>query len=97
VSTTADQVGRGRAPAQAPAAARRRGPSATAIAGCALALTLVFLLLFYGESRYRSCIQRVEAQYPAVPVSSFNQRSTGPLKVSFVDERARALRDCGRL
>ena len=49
-----------------------------------------------GESRYRSCIARVQAQYPAVPVSAFTGRATGPLKVSFVNERARALDDCGR-
>ena len=53
-------------------------------------------LLFYGEARYRSCIASAEARYPAVPVSAFNQQSTGPLKVSFVEERADALDDCGR-
>jgi hypothetical protein len=61
-----------------------------------LVLVLLFALLFYGESRYRSCIARAEAEFPAVPVSSFNQRETGPLKVSFVEERARALDECGR-
>jgi hypothetical protein len=53
-------------------------------------------VLVVGESRYRSCIARAEARYPAVAVSAFTGRATGPLKVSFVDERARALDDCGR-
>jgi len=61
-----------------------------------LALVLLFGLLFYGEARYRSCIARAEAEFPAVAVSSLNQRETGPLKVSFVAERARALERCGR-
>jgi hypothetical protein len=34
--------------------------------------------------------------YPAVPVSAFNSRAAGPLKVSFTAERARALDSCGR-
>jgi hypothetical protein len=63
----------------------------------ALLVAVVFLALFYGEARYRSCIQRVEAQYPAVPVSAFNQRDTGALKVSYVAERNGALADCGRI
>jgi len=58
-----------------------------------VALCAVLLL---GESRYRSCIARAEAQYPAVPVSAFTGRATGPLKVSFVNERAGALDDCSR-
>jgi hypothetical protein len=37
-----------------------------------------------------------DARYPAVAVSAFTGRATGPLKVSFVAERARALDDCGR-
>lgn len=53
-------------------------------------------LLFVGESRYRSCIARAEAEFPAVPVSSFTGEATGPLKVSFVNERAAALDECGR-
>jgi hypothetical protein len=61
-----------------------------------LALLVLFGLLFYGEARYRSCIARAEAEFPAVSVSSFNQAGTGPLKVSFVAERARALEQCGR-
>ena len=46
--------------------------------------------------RYRSCIARAVAQYPAIPVSAFTGRVTGPLKVSYASERAAALDDCGR-
>ena len=82
------------APPQAPA---RRAPAGRApIVIVALVLAFLMALLFYGEARYRSCIASAEARYPAVPVSAFNQQSTGPLKVSFVEERADALDDCGR-
>ena len=81
------------APPQAP---RRRAPAGQPLVIVALVLTFLMALLFYGEARYRSCIASAEARYPAVPVSAFNQQSTGPLKVSFVEERADALDDCGR-
>jgi hypothetical protein len=78
------------------ATARRRLPRTAWLPLAVLALLVVFGLLFYGEARYRSCLARAEAEFPAVPVSSFNQAATGPLKVSFVAERARALERCGR-
>jgi len=79
-----------------PADTRRRSAATIAVV-VAAALVALCAVLFVGESRYRSCIARAEARYPAVPVSAFTGRATGPLKVSFVDERARALDDCGRL
>jgi hypothetical protein len=88
VSTVAEQ--------EAPAAARGRTRLLPWLPGAVLVLVFLFALLFYGEARYRSCIARAEAEFPAVAVSSFNQRDTGPLKVSYVDERARALEGCGR-
>lgn len=62
---------------------------AVILLACAVLATL--------EMRYRSCIARAEAAYPAVPVSALTTQDTGPLKVSFVEERQRALNDCGRL
>ena len=74
---------------------RQTSPATIAFVVAAIVVALCGVLLV-GESRYRSCIARAEARYPAVPVSAFTGRATGPLKVSFVDERARALDDCGR-
>ena len=74
----------------------RYGPRAAWIPIAVVVLLVLFGLLFYGEARYRNCIARAEAEFPAVPVSAFNQDDTGPLKVSFVAERARALDRCGR-
>jgi hypothetical protein len=66
--------------------------------GAAVALVVVVLcaVALVGEARYRNCIAKAEAEFPAVPVSAFNTRATGPVKVSFVEERAAALDRCGR-
>ena len=74
----------------------RRTSRATIAVVTAAVIVALCAVLLVGESRYRSCIDRAEARYPAVPVSAFTGRATGPLKVSFVEERARALDDCGR-
>ena len=62
----------------------------------AAAVVLFCALAFLGEARYRSCIARAQAEFPAIPVSALTGEETGPLKVSFVTERADALDDCGR-
>jgi hypothetical protein len=79
-----------------PATAQRRPTWPTAVIAVAALVVALCALLLVGESRYRSCIARAEAEFPAIPVSSFTGQATGPLKVSFVNERARALDDCGR-
>lgn len=58
---------------------------------------LVCAVLGVVEARYRSCIAAAEARYPAVPVSAFTTEDTGPLKVSFVEERQEAVDACSRL
>jgi hypothetical protein len=76
------------------------GPGRPTWPGAVIAIAAIIValsaLLLVGESRYRSCIARAEAEFPAIPVSSFSGQATGPLKVSYVRERARALDDCGR-
>jgi hypothetical protein len=63
----------------------------------AAAIASVSLLWLAGEAHYRSCIAKAEARYPAVPVSAFTGRQTGPVKVSFVNERAKAISSCTRV
>ena len=72
-----------------------RSPVTVAVVLTAL-VVVVCAVLFVAEQRYRSCIARAQAEYPAVAVSSFNGDDTGPLKVSFVEERGRALDACDR-
>lgn len=73
------------------------GRASRVLALTALVVLILAAILLVGESRYRSCIAHAEAEFPAVPVSAFTGNQTGPLKVSFVEERAQALEDCGRL
>lgn len=68
------------------------------IAAAIVAVVVVlFAVLALGEMRYRSCLARAATEFPAIPVSAFSGRATGPLKVSYVQERAAALDECGRL
>lgn len=76
---------------------RNPGRSAAIAAAVALTLITISVVVLALESRYRSCVSAAEAKYPAVAVSAFSTRATGPLKVSFVGERQRAVDDCGRL
>jgi hypothetical protein len=75
------------------------GGKRAAVLGAVIAavVLLVCAVLATLEMRYRSCIARAEAAYPAVPVSAFTTEDTGPLKVSFVELRQRALDRCERL
>ena len=61
------------------------------------AVLMLCLLWGAGESHYRSCVMAAEARFPGVPVSALTTRETGPLKLSFVEERQRAVADCDRL
>lgn len=60
-------------------------------------VAIVCLLWGAMESHYRSCVMAAEARFPGVPVSALTTRETGPLKLSFVEERQRAVAACGRL
>jgi hypothetical protein len=72
---------------------RSRGPVRIALI-VALALVALSLVWIASEQHYRSCIARAQARYPAVPVSAFNRKDVGPVKVSFVNERMKAVDDC---
>jgi hypothetical protein len=65
-----------------------------ALASLPLAIPLLWLA---GEAHYRSCVEAAEARYPAVSVSAFNTRDTGPLKLSYAVERGRAVQACDHL
>jgi hypothetical protein len=64
-----------------------------------VAIVVVAVSLFWlaAESHYKSCIAQANAKYPAVPVSANNGTVTGPLKLSFVSERQKAVDDCHRI
>ena len=76
-----------------------RGPINWRFVAIVAAVTIVVLSVFWiaAESHYRSCIAKANAKFPAVAVSAFNGKATGPLRVSFVTERQKAVDDCHRL
>jgi hypothetical protein len=69
----------------------------TVVAGalvlCAAVLALSGILAVR-EVGKQTCIEKAEARFPAVPVSAFSGRQTGPVKVSFIEERQEAVEDC---
>jgi hypothetical protein len=74
-------------------------PRAVRLAAIAAAVVVALCALWFaGDTRYRTCIEKAQAEFPAVPVSAFevSRRDVGPLKVSFVKERAKAVDDCSR-
>ena len=83
---------------QPPTSSRAR-PRAQLGTVLGVAAVLAGLGLFWSasENHYRACVEKAAAKYPAVPVSAFvgkDKSAVGPLKVSFVRERDRAVSDC---
>jgi hypothetical protein len=76
---------------------RRWGPVAGLVGVVSVVLSAAALVWMASEAHYRSCVDRASAAFPAVPVSAYvgtDKTAVGPLKVSFVRERAKALDDC---
>jgi hypothetical protein len=75
---------------------RQWGPLAGAVAVVSMALIGIGLIWLASEAHYSGCVARANAEFPAVPVSAFagSRTATGPVKVSFVQERAKAVKDC---
>ena len=76
-----------------------RGATDSRVVGIVAAIAIVVLSVLWmaAESHYRSCIAKANAKYPAVAVSAFNGKATGPLRVSFVSQRQAAVDSCHRL
>ena len=74
---------------------RRTPVLAAVVAIVGIALT-VALWRLGSETGERACVEAAQARYPAVAVSAFerNRSATGPLKISFVRERTRAVDAC---
>lgn len=60
-------------------------------------IAAIALLRTAGETGQRACIEAANAKYPPVGVSAFvtrDRRDTGPIKLSYVRERAREVDRC---
>jgi hypothetical protein len=69
-----------------------------ALVGClALLVASVALWRLAAETGERACIERASARFPGVPVSAFvtkDRTATGPLKLSYIEERQAAVAKC---
>jgi hypothetical protein len=72
-------------------------PLLTAVIAIAAVVAAVALWRTAGETDQRNCIEAAQAKYPPVGVSAFvtgSKRDTGPIKLSFVNERQKAVDAC---
>jgi hypothetical protein len=76
---------------------QRLVPLFTLIIAVAAVIAAVALWRTAGETDQRACIEAAQAKYPPVGVSAFvtsSRRDTGPIKLSFVSERQKAVDAC---
>jgi hypothetical protein len=66
------------------------------VAAIALAAGAIALLWSASEAHFRGCVEEASARYPPIAVSAFSGEQTGPLKVAYDEERAKALDSCSR-
>ena len=73
-------------------------PVIALVACVALVVGAIGVWRLASETGERACVERAEARYPTVAVSAYGAPRTrpgsGPLKLSFVAERQRAVADC---
>lgn len=75
---------------------QKSGPATIFTGLIALSLIGIAVALFSLSSqvKYGNCVAAQEAKYPAVGVSAFNTKSTGPIKVAYDAERRKAVEAC---
>lgn len=78
-------------------ALQRLVPLLTLVIALASIIAAVALWKTAGATDDRACVEAAQAKYPAVGVSAFvtrDRRDTGPIKLSFVAERQKAVDAC---
>ena len=82
----------------APAAASGGSGGTPAIVTGVIALALiaiaVALFSLASQVKYGNCVAAQSAKYPAIGVSAFNTKATGPIKVAYDAERRKAVNSC---
>lgn len=75
-----------------------RPPSAgtSGLVGFASVLAAISLFWMATETHYGKCVDAQVAKYPAIGVSAFNTKATGPIKLAYDVERQKAVRGCKR-
>ena len=76
---------------------QRLVPVLTFVIAIASIVAAIALWKTAGATDERACIEAAQAKYPAVGVSAFvtrDRRDTGPIKLSYVTDRQKAVDDC---
>ena len=76
---------------------QRLTPVLVLVIAIASVVAAVALMKTAGATDKRACVEAAAARYPAVGVSAFvteSRRDTGPIKLSFVAEREKAVKAC---
>ena len=71
-------------------------PSSSPAIGAAAIIAALSLFWMATENHYGQCVAAQAAKYPAVPVSAYQTKVTGPLKVAYDAERRAAVGKCKR-
>lgn len=69
------------------------GTVVTGIVAAALVAIAVALFSLSSAVKQGNCIAEQSAKYPAIGVSAFNTKTTGPIKVAYDAERRKAIAD----
>jgi hypothetical protein len=76
---------------------QRLVPLLTLVIAVASVVVAIALWKTAGATDERACVEAAQAKYPAIGVSAFvtrDRRDTGPIKLSFVTERQKAVDAC---
>ncbi len=75
---------------------QKSGPTTIFTGLIALALIGIAVALFSlaSQAKYGNCVAAQSAKYPAIGVSAFNTKTTGPIKVAYDAERRKAVDAC---
>ena len=75
---------------------QKSGPATIFTGLIAVAMIAIAVALFSlaSQAKYGNCVAAQAAKYPAIGVSAFNTKSTGPIKVAYDAERRKAVEAC---
>lgn len=75
-----------------------RAPSAgkSGLVGISALIAALSVFWMATETHYGQCVDAQVAKYPAIGVSAFNTKSTGPIKLAYDAERRAGVEKCKR-
>jgi hypothetical protein len=74
----------------------RTGAGIGSVLGISSAVVALSVFWMATETHYGKCVDAQVAKYPAIGVSAFNTKDTGPIKLAYDAERRAAVEKCKR-